>query len=120
MTSGRKIERLKMANNGILGTLAILLGAILSDAQAASPPHRVVQASRKFDPKEVSIRVGEALNIINRDDFIHEIYISADAMNFESNEQSPGQTVTVYFPSAGTFSVRCHIHPRMLLTVHVK
>lgn len=108
-----------MVKNRVLATLAIALGAILSDAQAASP-HLIVQASRKFDPTEVSIRAGDALNIINRDDFIHEIYINADVMNFESNEQPPGQTVTVYFPSAGTFAVRCHIHPRMLLTVHVK
>lgn len=108
-----------MVKSRILATLAIALGAILSDAQAASP-HLIVQASRKFDPTEVSIRAGDALNIINRDDFIHEIYINADVMTFESNEQPPGQTVTVYFPSAGTFAVRCHIHPRMLLTVHVK
>jgi plastocyanin len=108
-----------MVKNGLLATLAFLVGAILSDAQAASP-HLIVQASRKFDPTDVTIRVGESLNIVNRDDFIHEIYINADNMSFDSNEQPPGQTVTVYFPSAGTFAVRCHIHPRMLLVIHVK
>jgi plastocyanin len=108
-----------MAKNEFLAALAISFSAILSDAQAANQ-HLIVQASRKFDPTDVTIRVGEALNIVNRDDFIHEIYINADNMSFDSNEQPPGQTVTVYFPSAGTFAVRCHIHPRMLLVVHVK
>ena len=114
-----KFESMKMNKRRFLGAVAVSYGILLSGSQAASP-HLIVQASRKFDPTEIAIRVGETLNISNRDGFIHEIYINADSMNFESNEQPPGQTVTVNFPFAGTFDVRCHIHPRMLLVVHVK
>ena len=41
-------------------------------------------------------------------------------MSFDSDEQPPGQTIEVRFPVRGTFPVRCHIHPKMLLTVHVQ
>jgi plastocyanin len=41
-------------------------------------------------------------------------------MSFDSDEQSPGQTIQVNFPRAGTFPVRCHIHPKMLVIVHVE
>ena len=108
-----------MSKSRFLPAFAISLSAFLSAADAANTK-LIVQASRKFNPTDVTIGVGESLNIINRDDFTHEIYINSGAMNFESDEQSPGQTVTVTFPALGTFTVRCHIHPRMSLAVHVK
>jgi plastocyanin len=41
-------------------------------------------------------------------------------MTFDSNEQAPGQTIEVNFPRSGDFAVRCHIHPKMLLTVRIE
>jgi hypothetical protein len=41
-------------------------------------------------------------------------------MSFDSDEQPPGQNVTLRFPVTGTFEVRCHIHPKMDLVVHVR
>ena len=41
-------------------------------------------------------------------------------MSFDSDEQPPGQAIEVNFPRVGTFPVRCHIHPKMLLVVHVE
>jgi plastocyanin len=41
-------------------------------------------------------------------------------MNLDSDEKAPGETLEVRFPTAGTFDVRCHIHPKMHLVVHVK
>jgi plastocyanin len=46
--------------------------------------------------------------------------VRASAFSFVSNEQEPGRNVDVRFPVAGTFEVRCEIHPRMLLTVTVE
>ena len=46
--------------------------------------------------------------------------VSAPTLSFDSDEQPPGQTVSLKFPAAGTFEVHCHIHPKMLLTVHVR
>jgi plastocyanin len=41
-------------------------------------------------------------------------------MSFDSDEQPPGQNVSVTFPASGIFEVRCHIHPKMSLIVTVR
>lgn len=80
----------------------------------------IEQKARAFRPGEVTITHGDALTFNNRDEFLHQIYIKSDEMSFDSAEQSPGESISVRFPAPGTFAVRCHIHPKMLLTVHVK
>ena len=93
---------------------------VLAPAALAETNRTVVQSGRAFHPGEIAIARGDTLTFSNRDEFIHQIYVSADAMHFDSDEQPPGQTVVVKFPVAGTFAVRCHIHPKMNLTVQVR
>ena len=86
-------------------------------ALAADPGHTVTQKGRAFRPAEATINHGEALTFTNEDSFIHQIYV--DGL-FDSEEKAPGENLTETFPSAGTFQVRCHIHPTMRMTVRVK
>lgn len=99
-----------------VAVLAVAFGA----ARGSEGAPTVVQQGRAFRPGEIMLNHGDTLTIRNQDEFIHQIYVKSDAMNFDSDEQPPGQDVLVRFPSAGTFEVRCHIHPKMALTVHVK
>lgn len=98
----------------------VVLALALAGAALADDSHTVVQAGRAFHPAEVTIQRGDTLTFSNRDEFIHQVYVKSDAMTFDSDEQPPGQDVAVKFTAAGTFQVRCHIHPKMALTVHVK
>ncbi|MBL6939828.1 MAG: hypothetical protein ISR49_18535 [Alphaproteobacteria bacterium] len=100
-----------------MSAAAVLAFGIAHGADAA---HTVTQQGRAFHPGEVTLDAGDALTIHNRDEFIHQIYVKSDSLNFDSDEQQPGQDVVLKFPAVGTFAVRCHIHPKMLLTVHVK
>jgi plastocyanin len=86
----------------------------------ADDANTIVQNGRAFHPVEISINAGTTLNFSNQDEFIHQIYVDAADFSYDSAEQSPGQVFHIKFPSAGTFPVKCHIHPKMLLTVHVK
>ena len=95
-------------------TLTALLVAATS-AQAADLT--VVQKGRAFHPGEITINRGQALTFTNEDSFIHQIYV--DGL-FDSDEKGPGQNLNETFPGAGTFQVRCHIHPTMRMMVHVK
>ena len=95
--------------------LAILLG--LGTPAFAEDAHTIAQQGRTFHPGEVGINRGETLTFTNRDVFIHQIYVPG---LFDSDERAPGQNVSESFPEAGTFEVRCHIHPKMKLVVHVK
>src|SRR5215475_5644205 len=86
-------------------------------AFAADAGHTVVQKGRAFRPAELAINRGEALTFTNEDSFIHQIYV--DGL-FDSEEKAPGENLNETFPSSGAFLVRCHIHPTMRMTVHVK
>lgn len=99
---------------------ALCAAADLCVAAFADDAHTIVQTGRAFRPLEATIGHGETLNFSNQDEFIHQIYIDSDALKFDSAEQPPGTVVPVRFPSAGEFTVRCHIHPKMKLLVHVK
>jgi plastocyanin len=100
--------------------IAVCVTADLCVAALADDAHTIVQNGRAFHPVEATINHGETLSFSNQDEFIHQIYVDSDAMSFDSAEQQPGQVVTVTFPKAGDFPVRCHIHPKMKLVVHVK
>src|ERR1700741_4538615 len=94
-----------------------LLVLLPSLAMAADAGHTVSQKGRAFRPAEVSINRGETLVFTNEDSFIHQIYV--DGL-FDSEEKAPGENLSETFPKAGTFPVRCHIHPTMRMTVTVK
>ena len=83
----------------------------------ATTPIPSCSRGRAFHPGEITINRGEALTFTNKDEFIHQIYVTG---LFDSDEKAPGQNITESFPEAGTFEVRCHIHPKMKLVVHVK
>jgi plastocyanin len=86
-------------------------------AAFADDAHTIVQQGRTFRPSEITINKGEALTFTNKDEFIHQIYVQG---LFDTDEKAPGQNITETFSEAGTFEVRCHIHPKMKLVVHVK
>ncbi len=95
------------------GLLAAALPALAAD-------HTIVQKGRAFKPNEISIVRGDTLTVTNDDEFIHQIYVASPGFNFDTDEREPGQNITQSFTAAGTFEVRCHIHPKMKLVVHVK
>ena len=98
--------------------LGILLLSLTGTAAfAADAAHTIVQSGRTFRPGDVTINRGESLTFTNNDEFIHQVYAEGQ---FDSEEKSPGENLTESFTQAGTFQVRCHIHPKMKLTVHVK
>ncbi len=89
-------------------------------ALAADAAHTIVQKNRRFTPGEVTINRGESLTFTNDDEFIHQIYVESPDFSFDSDERNPGELITETFTESGTFQVRCHIHPKMRLVVHVR
>lgn len=82
--------------------------------------HRIEQLNRAFNVAQIEIHAGDTLQFTNDDPFLHQIYVKSPTLNFESDEQPPRETVELKFPNPGVYEVRCHIHPKMLLTVTVK
>jgi plastocyanin len=101
--------------------IACCLGVAAGQIGAwAAQTIRISQKGRAFAVKTAAIARGDTLQFTNEDEFLHQIYVKSNGMNFDSDEQSPGETISVRFPETGTFDVRCHIHPTMLLVVTVK
>jgi plastocyanin len=96
----------------------IMIGGV---AWAVASSHVVSQAGRVFQPGEITIKPGEAVQILNDDnDLLHHAYIESEKMNFDSGDQKPGSRTDIVFSLPGDFTVLCAIHPKMKLIVHVK
>jgi plastocyanin len=101
-----------------LVTLTLFIVAFLVEGVvAAADVALVTQKGRAFSLTALEIVRGGVVRFVNDDKFVHQIYVDSPAMSFESDEQPPGTSVSISFPHAGTFEVRCHIHPKMLLKV---
>jgi plastocyanin len=87
--------------------------------QASAASFDISQKGRRFDPAMIEIKVGDTLLIHNDDEFTHHIYVNSPNFNYDSDDQPPGKTLDVTFPRAGDYTVRCEIHPKMQLLVHV-
>ena len=93
--------------------------AVLPAAAAAAGIVTVSQQNRAFAVSNERITHGQTVRFNNDDQFRHQIYVESPSFNFESDEADPGTSVDILFAKAGVFQVRCHIHPKMLLTVDV-
>jgi plastocyanin len=100
--------------------LVLLFLLMPAGAFAADEAHTVIQKGRAFHPGEITINRGESITVTNNDEFIHQIYVDGQGFSFDSDERNPGENLTESFTVPGTFEVRCHIHPKMRLVVHVK
>jgi plastocyanin len=98
--------------------LGFLVLAVALPASGAGD-HTVTQKDFAFSTKEVRVRAGERINFINADPVPHNVYSLTKGLEFEIRSQMPGKSDSVPFPSVGTAEVRCAIHPKMKLTVHV-
>lgn len=99
---------------------AIVVTLFVATSLLAATVHTISQKARTFSRNEITIARGDSILFTNEDEFLHQIYVASAGMAFDSSEQLPSQTIEVNFPRSGTFPVRCHIHPKMLLIVHAK
>ena len=91
-----------------LPLMALLFGMIAVPAHAATI--QITMQDLVFMPAEVSAKVGDTIEWINTDVFVH----TATARNgdFEVNI-APKKTVTSVLKKAGTMEYYCRFHPNM-------
>lgn len=101
--------------------LAFTAGMLTAALAVAAPLVVISQKGREFRPGEVSIARGATIQIMNDDgDLLHHAYIDSPRFSFDSGDQQPGSKTNITFVQIGDFAVRCAIHPKMKLLVHVK
>jgi plastocyanin len=85
----------------------------------AEAAHVISQLDKTFAPERIQVRVGDAVAIVNDDNTVHNAYCRSGDFKYNSGPQAPGSQSTLTFETAGTYEVRCAIHPKMKLTVEV-
>jgi len=100
--------------------IAVLLVAAAASAALAAETHPITQKKRSFSETEITINAGDTVRFGNDDEFIHQVYVNSDSFKIDTAESEPGNNIDVKFPTRGDFEVHCHIHPKMLLVVHVQ
>ena len=102
-------------------TLIALLASLVLALPAAAADIKIDQIGQKFDPNKVTLNPGDTLHFVNGDDVTHNInIIDSDDNADDKGLQKPGQEILQKFEKAGTYAVKCAIHPKMKMTVEVK
>jgi len=86
----------------------------------AEETHVVKQEDRSFSQTEITVKPGDKLVFTNSDAVTHNVFSKSEANAFDIRVQKPGEASVVEFKQEGDTEVRCAIHPRMKIIVHVK
>jgi plastocyanin len=100
--------------------LAILLGLVVAVPAAATIT--IIQKGLTLDRASVSLTRGDRLAFTNDDDVIHNIHVFGPGNDDEVDLglQKPGKMLSYRFDTAGTYRIRCNIHPSVKMSVTVK
>jgi len=96
------------------GSLILCLAASWPAGAAES---QVLIRNFMFEPMGVTIRVGDTVNWVNRDDEPHTVV--ADSGLFRSGGLDTDMTFAFRFDRPGTYHVICSLHPEMTATIEV-
>jgi plastocyanin len=100
--------------------IAILLGLVV--AVPAATTITVIQKGLALNMASASLKTGDRLSFTNDDDVIHNIHIFGPGSdeNVDLGLQKPGKLLSYKFDKAGSYRVRCNIHPSIKMAVTVK
>jgi plastocyanin len=106
-------------HNKSLGVVAAMIALSLAPAAIASEVI-VTQENKAFSEKSLSIKSGDVVKFVNKDDIVHDVHSTTDGYDFDLGSQQPGSETSYTFGQPGKVKVRCAIHPKMKLEVTVE
>lgn len=98
-------------------TACAALLALSVPAQAAE--HVVVQKSKAFSAKKLSVKLGDSVKFVNDDPFSHNVFSLSDAKSFDLGSYGQGGAKSITLDKPGTVEVECAVHPDMKLVIEV-
>jgi len=81
--------------------------------------NQIVIKDFHFDPQVLSVRSGEKITWINRDEEPHTV-VSVEKQFKKSSALDTDQEFTITAGAPGTYTYYCSVHPRMTGTIVVK
>src|ERR1700743_1666024 len=87
---------------------------ITASATAQAADTTVTETNTGFDLTSAVLRAGDVMTFVNKDTVSHDLQIvNSDGDVEDTGQQKPGQNIKHRFDLAGTYKVRCAIHPQM-------
>ncbi len=92
--------------------LGVLLAGVAFAADSKDDKsHKVTIKNLKYDPPKLTIKPGETVQWVNKDDNDHTVI--GDDESFASENLSSGDKFSHTFEKKGTYKYHCKYHPRM-------
>lgn len=99
-------------------TAAFFFAAFVSASAAEAV---VTQQHSTFDVDTLTVKAGDTVVFKNNDDFVHNIrVVNAQGYIADRGMQKHGQDIKYTFPEAGTYNVRCSLHPKMTMVINAQ
>lgn len=96
----------------------LLLAGTARNASAGPASHSVIMDGTRFEPQELSVKVGDTVVWTNKDPFPHTA--TAQAGYFDSKAIAAGKSWKYRATKAGVFPYGCTLRPTMEGTLRVK
>lgn len=99
---------------------AIALTGFAAGSAVAEDEVKITQKGKKFSEKQITLKPGQKVTFVNDDSVAHNVYTIVNGKKKDLGLQKPSEEGSIAFDAAGTYRVRCAIHPRMKLVVKVE
>ena len=76
------------------------------DSNPVATNHVTMVKSYRFDPGKVVVHAGDTVTWKNDDNFTHTVRVDGQ----EDHKVEPGDSVSIAFPTAGTYHYECRLH----------
>lgn len=99
--------------SGLMGMAAVCLCLLMGLASpSGAAEHRVIIANFAFSPASLTIKAGDTVLFVNRDDVPHTATRAAKGA-FDTESLSQGRNMKITFANPGEYTYNCSIHPSM-------
>jgi len=115
----KKIAALSCAITFLNLSLFALAGEMKNDDSTSSKQNRIEIKDFAFNPQTLTVKSGEKVTWINRDDEPHTI-VSVEKQFKKSTALDTDQEFTVTAGAPGTYNYFCSVHPKMTGTIVVE
>ena len=100
-------------------SLFAIAGEMKNDASTSSKQNRIEIKDFAFNPQTITVKSGEKVTWINRDEEPHTI-VSVGKQFKKSTALDTDQEFTITVAAPGTYDYFCSVHPKMTGTIVVE
>jgi plastocyanin len=100
-------------------SLFAIAGEMKNDASTSNKQNRIEIKDFAFNPQTITVKSGEKVTWINRDEEPHTI-VSVEKQFKKSTALDTDQEFTITAGAPGTYNYFCSVHPKMTGTIVVE